>query len=230
MSDASRSRQLLEDIAAERRKGTNIRRVVTYAVLGMFALAAGNTYYKVKSFDVEKLVATLEKETSTRVWPLIGEEMDALARDAGPALSAALAEEAGNFAPKFQARVEVEGLAFTEHLNTRMKTSLDAAFHAAMDKNKDKLLASFPQFKEDETKYDELVTRLNGAAQSWAMAQLDTTFKAHIAVLQSINEQVALLGKVSAEDRKKNGDPQAEEVLELFLEIMNSRLESGGSK
>jgi len=75
------------------------------------------------------------------------------------------------------------------------------------------------------------VARLNAATQAWAMRQLDTTFEKHIAVLQSINEQVAILSKQSvAEDRAKNGDPQAEEVMELFVQIMNSRLEGGAAK
>lgn len=230
MSESSRARQLLDELAEERRKGTNIRRGVAYAVLAMFALAAGNVYFKVKNFSIEEFMATLQTETSTRVWPLVQQEMDALARDAGPALSAALSEEAANFAPKFQARIDVEALAFAENLNARMKGSLDTAFIKAMDSNKDKLVAQFPQFKDDQTKYDELMARLNGAAQGWAMTQLDTTFKEHIAVLQSINEQVALLGKLSAEDRKANGDPQAEQVLGLFVEIMNSRLEAGATK
>lgn len=230
MSDSSRARQLIEELAEERRKGTNTRRIITYVVLAMFALSVGTVYYKVKNFDVEAFTGTLQTETSARVWPLVEREMDALAKDAGPALSAALAEEAANFAPKFQAQIDVEAARFSENLHARMKTSLDVSFSAAIAKDKESLLARFPQFKDDPTKYDELVARLNGAMQAWAMTQLDTTFKEHIAVLQSINEQVAILSKLSAEDRAKNGDPQAEEVMELFVQIMNSRLEGGAAK
>lgn len=230
MSDSSRARQLLEELAAERRKGTQTRRIITYVVLAMFALSAGSVYYKVKNFDVEAFTGTLQKETSARVWPLVEREMDALAKDAGPALSAALADEAANFAPKFQAKIDVEAATFSENLHGHMKSSLDAAFSVAMAKDKEALMARFPQFKDDSAKYDELVARLNTATQAWAMTQLDTTFKEHIAVLQSINEQVAILSKISAEDRAKNGDPQAEEVMELFVQIMNSRLEGGAAK
>lgn len=225
MSDASRARQLLAELAEERRKGTNIRRGVTYAVLGMFALAVGNVYFKVKNFDTEVFVTVLEKETSSRVWPLVMQEMDGISRDAAPAISAALAAEASNFGPKITAALDVEAAAFAEHLHSKMKGSLDGAFAAAAAKDKEKLKARFPQFADDATRYDELIGRLNLAAQAWAQGQLDTTFKEHIDVLQSINEQVALLGKVSAEEREKHGDPQADEVLELFLGIMNARLE-----
>jgi hypothetical protein len=230
MSEATRSRELLDELAAERNKGRNIRRGITYAVLVMFALAIGNVYFKVKNFDTETFVTVLQRETTAQVWPLIEREIDVISRDAGPALSKALADEAAAFAPKFSAAVAVEGVAFSEHLHQRMKSSLDGAFTHAVAGQQEKLHAQFPQFKDDTTKYDELVARLNAAAQSWAMAQLDTTFKAHIDVLQSINEQVALLAQVSAEDRAKNGDPQAEEVLELFLGIMNSRLEGEKTK
>ncbi|MSQ02607.1 MAG: hypothetical protein EXR71_12085 [Myxococcales bacterium] len=228
MSDASRARQLLEQLAAERQKGTNIRRGVTYAVLGMFALAVGNAYFKVKNFDVETFVAELDRQTSATVWPLVQREMDGIARDAAPALSAALAAEASALAPKLSDKIAVEAIAFSEHLHARMKLSLDTAFVAAAKQDMDKLKARFPQFADDQTRYDELVARLNVAAQLWAQGQLDTTFKEHMDVLQSINEQVTALGKVSAEDREKNGDPEAAQVMELFLEIMNARLEGGG--
>lgn len=231
MSDSGRARQLLEELAEERRKGTKLRRIITYVVLAMFALSVGTVYYKVKNFDVETFTASLQKETSARVWPLVEREMDALARDAGPALATALANEAGNFAPKFQAKIDIEAVTFNENLHRRMKSSLDSAFSAAMAKDKDALMARFPQFKDDTTRYDELVARLNAGTQAWAMRQLDTTFEKHIAVLQSINEQVAILSKMSVEeDRAKNGDPQAEEVMELFVQIMNSRLEGGAAK
>lgn len=230
MSDSSRARQLIEELAEERRKGTQLRRLITYVVLGMFALSVGTVYSKVKNFDVETFTASLQKETSARVWPLVEREMDGLARDAGPALSTALANEIENFAPKFQARIDVEAATFAENLHARMTSSLDTAFSQAMDKDKEALLARFPQFKDDSSKYDELVARLNKATQSWAMKQLDTTFQEHIKVLQSINEQVAILGKMSAAERAEKGDPQAEEVLELFLQIMNSRLEGEATK
>ena len=227
MSDATRARQLLSELAAERQKGTNIRRTVTYAVLGMFALAIGNVYFKVKNFDTKTFTATLQSQTSSKVWPLVQREMDGIARDAAPAISKAIGDEAAVIMPKISDKVAAEGAAFSEHLHTRMKSSLDAAFKAAAEKDAEKLKARFPQFAADQAKYDELVGRLDVAAQQWAMGQLDTTFKAHLEVLQSINEQVAALGKMSAEDRAKNGEPQTEEVMEMFLEIMNSRLEGG---
>ena len=228
MSDASRARQLLEQLAAERQKGANIRRGVTYAVLGMFALAIGNAYFKVKNFDTETFVAVLDKETSTTVWPLIQREMDGIARDASPALSAALSAEAESLVPKLTEKIAVEAVAFSEHLHAQMKLSLDTAFTSAAKEDMDKLKARFPQFADDQTRYDELIARLTLAAQHWAEGQLDSTFKEHMEVLQSINVQVGLLGKVSAEERAKSGDPEATQVMELFLEIMNARLEGSG--
>lgn len=41
MSDSGRARQLLEELAEERRKGTKLRRIITYVVLAMFALSVG---------------------------------------------------------------------------------------------------------------------------------------------------------------------------------------------
>lgn len=225
MSEASHARQLVEQLSEERRKGKNLRRGVTYAVLGMFALAVGNAYLKVKNFNVETFIGELDAQTSTRIWPLVMAEMDGIAKDAAPALTDALSAEAAALVPKLSAKIAAEGVLFSEHLHTRMQTSLNNSFTGAAGKEEGKLKERFPQFADDATRYDELVKRLNGAAQNWAQAQLDTTFKQHIDVLQSINEQVAALGKVSAEERAEHGDPQADQVLELFLEIMNARLD-----
>ncbi len=230
MSDAAKSRELLAELNAERQKGTKIRRALTGGILLMFALAIGNTYLKVKNFDSEAFLASLGEQTNAKVWPLVTREMDKIAADAVPALSKAVADEAAAIMPKVSAQLVVEEAAFREHLHERMKSSLDAAFRTAAEAQKVKLEERFPQFTKDPARYDALLGRLNAGVQHWAMEELDTTFKAHIDVLQSINVKVQSLQTLSEADREKHGDPEAQEVLELFLEIMNARMEGEVSR
>ncbi len=226
MSDASRAKQLMADISAERSNGQRLRRMMGGVTLAMFVLAIGNGYYRVKTFDTEAFVAEVEIQASSRVWPMISRELDAIAADATPALSAAFVAEAEALMPKIEAQLAAESVLLQDHAHARMKDSLDKSISIAAGKNKDALKERFPQFSQNEDAYNMLMTRLQARASEWAQVQLDTTFSQHIVVLQSINETVEAL-RVQA-DPKKTGEKSMEDVLMLFLEIMNSRLEAKG--
>lgn len=228
MSDATRAKELLSQLEQERAKGLGIKRTITLVVLGMFVAAGGTAYYKVRTFDTELFATELQTQASTKMWPMVSRELDSIAAQAVPAISTALANEAGNLMPRISERLEAESVIFNQHLQDKMKASLDQHFTQAAEKHKDSLKARFPQFNADQATYDELVTRLNGAAQSWAHEELDTTFQAHIHVLQSINEQVQVLMAQSQEQRAEKGNVAADEVMILFLEIMNTRMSGEG--
>ena len=228
MSDATRAKELLQQLTNERHRGLTIKRAITLGVLGMFVLAGAHGYYRVKTFDTEQFVTELERQASTKMWPLVSHEIDTIATQAVPAISAALATEAANLLPRISQVLEVESALFSEHLQKTMQTSLDSHFLLAAGRHNEQLKERFPQFATDQGKYDALITRLNGAAQTWAHEELDTTFKAHIGVLQSINEQVQSLMAQSEAQRASGGNVDADEVMLLFLEIMNSRMAGEG--
>lgn len=228
MSDATRAKELLGQLEQERIRGQGIKRMITLVVLGMFVAAGGTAYYKVSSFDTELFATELQTQASTKMWPLVSRELDSIATDAVPAITTALANEAGNLMPRISSALESESVIFNQHLQDKMKTSLDQHFKQAAEKHKDALKARFPQFSADQAVYDELIVRLSGAAQAWAHEELDTTFQAHIQVLQSINEQVQVLMAQSQEQRAEKGNVAADEVMILFLEIMNTRMGGEG--
>ncbi len=228
MSSTSRSKELHAQIGEERAKGVRQGRMLTGAVLALFALAIGNAWWKVTHFDTEALIAAAEREASKTVWPMVSRELDALAADAVPALSNALAAEASNLLPKINTRLAAESALFEAHVHEKMTASLDAHFAQAAAKRGDRLKERFPQFAADPTRYDALIVRLQKGAQSWAQAQLDTTFAQHIVVLQSINESVAKLQTSAAANPDASGERSMDDVLTLFLEIMNARLDGKG--
>lgn len=224
----SRAKELFTQVGEERAKGVRQGRMLSGAAVVLFMLAIGNAWWKVTHFDTEALVVAVEREASTRVWPLVSRELDAIAADAVPALSNALAAEAANLLPQISAKLAGESVLFERHIQEKMTASLDAHFAKQVAARGDLLKARFPQFAKDPDRYDALIVRLQSASQAWAHAQLDTTFAQHIVVFQSINESVARLQTMAAANPDKSGERGMDEVLMLFLEIMNARLDGKG--
>ncbi len=226
MSESQPCKLLLQQIAEERARGTRQGRMATAAVLGMFAIAIGNVYYKVTNFDTKLLESEIQRQASTQVWPMVSKEMDGIAADAVPAISNALVAEAGNFMPKVSERLATEGEAFQKHVHEKMTASLDAHFMTAMAEHSDALKSRYPQFAANPERYDALIAKLRAHSEQWAQTQLDTTFAQHIVILQSINTTVAALA-VEGQDEKQS-EKSMDDVMSLFLDIMNTRLEGKG--
>jgi hypothetical protein len=128
--------------------------------------------------------------------------------------------------PKVSDRLAAEGALFQEHVHARMTSSLDGAFAKAVTERGDALKARYPQFAADPARYDSLIEKLRARSQTWAQVQLDSTFAEHIAILQSINTSVQAL---AVEGQGEKGDAKSmDDVMSLFLEIMNTRLNGKG--
>lgn len=231
MSNSARAKEILQQIADERSRGVKQGRIVGLVLLGMFAVAAGGVYWRITHFDTAQLQASIEREASARVWPLVSREMDTLAADAVPALSAALTAEISEFLPNVTEKLKGESALFEQHVQDKMKSSLDAAFARATAEHGAELKTRFPQFAANPEKYDALMVKLNARCQTWAQGQLDTTFGQHIVVLQSINTSIQALATQAAanpDDPNGGGEKSMDDVMSLFLEIMNTRLEGKG--
>lgn len=227
---ADRAKQLLEEIQEERAKGGKIRLATTLIVLLMFGIFGLSTYNKIQGFDDEALLVHLQEQAAQTVWPEVSKELDGVARDAVPAIQAAMVAEAENLLPKLSEKLSSEAMVFQENMNTRMKTSLDGALASALEARRDEFKGKVPSFAQDDELYGELTERLQVHCQEWAMNQLDTTFEQHVLVLQSINESVSKLMAQVAKQRESGeaGDVDLDYTLELFVEVFNSRVNSEG--
>ncbi len=228
MSDASQAKSLLDEIARERKKGSQIRLATTGAVLLMFAVFAGSVYRRVQGFDTEALLIGLQESASATVWPMVSRELDKVGQAAVPALSEAMTAEMESFGPKLAERLSTESGILQNNLNERMKTSLDGHLSAAFSARKDELKGKLEPFAADDAMYDDLVRRLQASAQDWAQEELDTTFSQHILVLQSINETVTQLSDQAREHRSEKGDVTVDDFMLLMTEILNSRVNEAG--
>lgn len=229
MSEAERAKALLADIAEERAKGGRIRLGVTAVLLLMFGTFGLSTYNQIRNFDEAELMAHLQEQAATRVWPLVSRELDDIAADAVPALSDAMAAEAEAFLPKLGERVSTEAEVFQTNMNAKMKSSLDNHLSAAMKRQDKALHEKLPSLASDQAAYDDLVRRLQASARLWAQQELDETFEEHIAILQSINESVAKLREQAEANRAAGGgDLEMNDTLLLLAEILNSRANGEG--
>ncbi|MCB9745367.1 MAG: hypothetical protein H6741_28000 [Alphaproteobacteria bacterium] len=229
MSEAERAKALLAEIAEERAKGGRIRLGTSAVVLLMFGTFGLSTYNQVKNFDEGVLLAHLQEQAATRVWPLVSRELDEIAADAVPALSDAMAAEAEAFLPKLGERLSTEAEVFQTHMNAQMKSALDNHLSAAMKRQDKALHEKLPDLASDQAAYDDMVRRLQASARLWAQEELDETFTEHILLLQSINESVAALRKQAEANREAGGgDLEMNDTLLLLAEILNHRANGEG--
>lgn len=194
------------------------------------SIFASSVYSKIKSFNQAELLVHLQEQAATDLWPRVSRELDAVAKDAVPAITAALADETERLLPKLSEQLTLEATTLQANLNKRIKTSLDGALAAELKAQDAALRAALPEFSSDDALYDDLVRRLQTSASQWAMGKLDTTFAAHVNMLQSINESVLALTEQVAKEKAagKRGDAEMDEALSLFIEILNSRLNAEG--
>ena len=226
MADAARCKELLAQLAAERKKGASIRLGLTLGVLVLFGLFGLNLYSKAKSFDQDQLLVELQQQAAKRVWPLISIELDETAKVAVPAVTEAFVAEAETLLPKLSAQLESESQTFQLNSAKMIESSLDAQFKAATARHKVDLEKSYPEFANGEG-YEDLMRKLQATSQGWAQQEIDHTFNEHLKLLQSINESVQKLSKQAAKQGMKGDQTQAEldGVMLMLLDIMNTRLE-----
>jgi len=228
MSDVQRVEALLERLAEERRGSVKLRRLVSWLLVGMVALFVLNIWWRISSFDADQLLSSLEIEASTTVWPEFSAEMQAVGEEAVPAISEALVAESSVLLRRVTEQLAAESLIFQENLGQHMQRSLESAFVDASAEQNGELEAKLKEFSADPEVHEELLRRLQVSGRQWAERELDTTFEAHVALLNSINETVQVLVR-QAENSEGLKGQAPDDVLLLFMEIMNSRLGGGKS-
>jgi hypothetical protein len=228
MSDSARARQILDEIAEERAKGNRIRRIVGLVILAFILLFAFNIANSIRDFDNEVLMVEIQKSATTTVWPLVSKELDKVAKEAVPAIQAAFTAEAEDLLPALNDKIVSESAVFQKNVNKKLTESLDAQFLAAANAHKDVLREQLPQFTADSETYDELMAKLHAHARGWAQGHLDSTFEEHVNVLQSINDSFKKLQVQADAAAGEDGAQSMDDVMMLFMDILNSRLNEEG--
>lgn len=228
MSEADRARALLQEIAEARAHGARVRNAITGLIFAFFLIFAVSIYAKVKNFDSDQLLMTLEEQAAMTVWPRVSKELDGIAEDAVPAIQAAFTAEAENLLPALNEKLASESQVLQENMNKRMQDQLDAALASALKEREEELKGKLPEFGEDEELYADLVRRLETSSRQWAMTTLDTTFSEHIAILQSINESTQKLLAQAEEQREDGVEHTSDDVILLLVEMLDGRVNEEG--
>jgi len=229
MSDLQRADLLLDQLTAERARGLRVQRMVGGGILLIVGFFMFNAWYRINNFDGETFMASLQQHASKTVLPRLQSELEDVGKEAVPAMTAALTEGASSLLPKVSAAMAEEAAIFQSNLGSRMESSLRAAFLSATADKKAALKDSVGRFAKNSDLYDQTVESLQVASQSWAQRQLDTTFEKHVKLLSSINDTVALLSQEARAESRANGEAATmDEVMLLFMDILNTRLGTEG--
>ncbi len=218
---------LLDMLEAKRKRSIQFRRVIILAVLVMISIFAITIWSRINNFDADTFMVALERDAAAKVWPATSRELDSLSRTVGPAIHRAMAAELDELLPRLGARIATESDLFQENVHKMMLASLDKHFLQEMKEKGPTMKELFSEFSAEGTAYDDLIRRLQASSRGWAQDQLDTIFQEHLLILQSINESTQKLMSEAKADVQEGKTQTAEDVLSLFVEIFNTRLNEG---
>lgn len=225
MATADDVRATLDALRAERGKGRTIRLATTGALVLVVLGFVGSLYSKVNNFDVDGAVLAMQAHGQRTVMPVYSKHLQAVGKDAVPALSEALRAEAEALLPRVSDQLTTEAGVFQGNMAGHMKASLDRDFRSAIDAREADFKKRFPAFAANDEVYEDLMRKLQAASQGWAQRKLDTTFARHVALLQSINETVQSLQALARKERKADEPaPEMEDALVMMAEILNARV------
>lgn len=217
--------ELLLQMRKERQRAAYVRTGATLGVILILVIFTWRTYSKFTTFDVNTFVTALQVEGAKRVWPAVSNELDSLADAAVPALKDAFAAESLEFGPRLQTELEKESEILVTNMTERLGAALDVALKDANLAKKSKIIEKFPSFKDNPEALEALNDALTRSTRDWAHNQLDTTFARHLQLLQSINETFQRMESQVRQELNAGKTPTSlEELLTLFLEIVNMRL------
>jgi len=227
MSGTGRVVELLDQLNAETARAARTRRVVGGLLVSVIAVFILNVWWQVRTFDGDAMLASLEIHATTTVWPGLSDELEAVGQEAVPAISEAIASEANVLLIRATEQLTNESVIFQENVGQHMHRSLEPAFVDASSEEDEALDERLRTFSADPDVHAELLRRLQVSSRQWAERELDSTFAEHVELLNSINETVQVLVRQAGNTEALQGQAP-EDVLMLFMEIMNSRLGGEG--
>ena len=126
MAGTNTAKKLLDDIKAERKRGAQIRLVTTIVVLLMIVFFGTRISGKIKNFDSNLLLNSLQDNAGRIVWPQVSRALDDISKHSLPIINEAFSKEIEALGPKLADRFEQEADTFQRNISQQMQQSLDA--------------------------------------------------------------------------------------------------------
>ena len=217
-----------------------LRRVVPllcFVIIGGFIYKMYNTGQSVKP---EAVVAAFDKEAA-KVLPKIQKSAMQVGERVAPKVSEAFAKQLDKAMSQLGGRLDAEMKKLGEALPKRMESELQRRLKDANTQQVKILGEAFPELAKDPKRMERLMANFQGGFSRWAQKTLTGTFAKHLKELENIkgtlNGFVAAQKAGDAANKAANakaGKHKAhskitpEQLLGLWLEIMDESLKAGG--
>ncbi len=219
-------------------------RTLRYAVpLLCFVIIAGfifNMYSTYQAIKPEEVVAAFDKEAA-HVLPKIQRSAMQVGERVAPKVSAAFAKQLDRAVDQLGTRLDGEMKKLGDELPKKMEGALNRRLTEANERQVKVLHAAFPELKKDPKRVQRLMASFQSGFSRWAQKTLTGTFARHLKELDNIKRTLngfvakqnaantaQLAAGAKAGRHKAHPKITPEQLLALWLEIMDEALKSGG--
>ncbi len=214
---------LVREIPEIRAQTRKYRIFFTVFLLLLFAVFGLQIYGLFRSFDEDQLLAALDRRVVRDVWPMAASELEQVRRKVTPKLATMLADKMEQTGPRLVKALEVEGDRLRGALAKKPEAALSAAMAKSRREHRKVIAAAFPELaKESPARIDAMTEAVGNRVRQWGVNQFSGVVEEGVTAIVGIKETLDRMKPGQAED---GSVPNPEDILGLFLEIVNARLE-----
>ncbi len=226
--DFSSAADGVEQIRLSRRETSRLRVLFTILVVSVVALFGWRIYGVFTSFDDAKFMASLDRQTVRKVWPMASSELDAVRTRVTPLLVEMFGRKMEGAAPKVLGAVEAEADRLRTSFDKKPEKILTEVLGKTRKEHHAVLAKAFPEIaKSSPERLEALTERVQNRLRQWSILQFTGALEQAVASLIRVKGTLEKLQPAKTEGARQ---ANPEEVLELFLAIMNTRLDGEVAK
>ena len=213
----------VEQIRLSRRETTRLRVLFTLLIIAVVSLFGARIYGVFTSFDDDRFMSSLDRQTMRKVWPMAAGEFDEVQGRVTPVLVEMFAKKVESAGPKVLNAVEKEADRLRGAFEKKPELILASVLAKSHGEHRAVLAQAFPEIaKSDPAKIDALTERVQNRLRQWSILQFTGALEQAVTSLIQVK---GTLEKLQPKQAEGAAAASPEDVLELFLAIMNTRLD-----
>ena len=230
MSEAARPMaELIEEYRRTKKKADLVRLLVPLVIIGVFVVFIFVIYGRVKAFDVDTFTDQIG-EKAVKLAPRVSETMMAVGEEVLPVFADEFEKQLDGAFASMSTTLEHEVDLLQKNLSGHLTAKLEGFTGGAAERHRKLVIQHFPQFKDDGAKVYEITRAVDGAFEKWFFDQINGVFNRHIKALAAIHDTAQDLRKSALKEGKGKRSINAEQVLGLWMEVVNGKLEADTSE
>ncbi|MEY3015110.1 MAG: hypothetical protein RIT45_3845 [Pseudomonadota bacterium] len=219
-------------------------RIVRVAIpLAVFCIIAGTMLHIRSTFSAiapDAMGVAFEKQ-ATRVLPKLQRAAVDVGEEVAPIVGEAFVTQLDGAFDRLSGRLDSEMKLLGDSLPGTLEKQLHRKLEEANAASAEALYQSFPELKQDPARVQRLLTAFQNGFSAWAAKTLNTTFAGHLKELDAIKgtlngfvlqqhqaEQARIAADAEAGKHRAKTKITPEQLLALWLEILDEALKSGG--